>query len=94
MLCYPHLIELDDKIIMFYCGNGFGVSGMGYASINREQMFGGGVIYENRLCTKRFRCCYINEGTSSCSEYIEFTTHKRTYVFCEIKPVFLDRRAA
>lgn len=96
MLCYPHLIELDDKIIMFYCGNGFGVSGMGYASIRREQMFRGGktLIYENRLGAKRFRYCYRNEDTSSGSEYTELTNHKQTYVLREIKPVFLNRRAA
>lgn len=31
MICYPYVIEVDDKLIMFYNGNGFGRSGFGYA---------------------------------------------------------------
>lgn len=33
MVCYPHLAKLHDKYIMFYCGNGFGKSGFGYAEL-------------------------------------------------------------
>lgn len=31
MLCYPSLIQYEDKIYMFYNGNGMGKSGFGYA---------------------------------------------------------------
>jgi hypothetical protein len=31
MLCYPHVIELNDDFVMFYNGNGFGQSGFGFA---------------------------------------------------------------
>lgn len=31
MITYPHIIELDGKIVMFYCGNHFGRDGFGYA---------------------------------------------------------------
>lgn len=34
MVCYPHVVRVDNKIIMFYCGNGFGKSGLGYAELN------------------------------------------------------------
>jgi hypothetical protein len=33
MVCYPHILKLKDEFIMFYCGNGFGYSGFGYATI-------------------------------------------------------------
>ena len=33
MICYPHVVKIDDKIIMFYCGNGFGQAGLGYAEL-------------------------------------------------------------
>lgn len=33
MVCYPHIFELDGKIYMLYCGNGFGQSGFGYAEL-------------------------------------------------------------
>lgn len=33
MVCYPHVMELDGRYIMFYCGNGFGVGGLGYAEL-------------------------------------------------------------
>ena len=31
MVCYPYVIVVKNKIIMFYNGNGFGQSGIGYA---------------------------------------------------------------
>lgn len=31
MICYPHIIKNNDKHVMFYCGNGFGKTGFGYA---------------------------------------------------------------
>lgn len=31
MTCYPAVIEIDGRIVMFYNGNGFGQSGFGYA---------------------------------------------------------------
>lgn len=33
MVCYPHVIEVDNKLLMFYCGNGFGEGGFGYAGL-------------------------------------------------------------
>jgi len=35
MVCYPFLIEEDDSFIMFYNGNGFGNTGIGYARKNK-----------------------------------------------------------
>jgi len=31
MVCYPYVLEFDGKTHMFYNGNGFGRSGIGYA---------------------------------------------------------------
>ena len=31
MLCYPYVVNLGDKLMMFYNGNSFGKSGFGYA---------------------------------------------------------------
>lgn len=31
MVAYPHVVEVSDKLMMFYNGNGFGQSGIGYA---------------------------------------------------------------
>lgn len=31
MICYPYVVNHNDKLIMFYNGNGFGKSGFGYA---------------------------------------------------------------
>lgn len=31
MICYPYVVEANDKLYMFYNGNGFGQSGFGYA---------------------------------------------------------------
>jgi hypothetical protein len=33
MICYPHVVKRDDSLIMFYCGNGFGATGFGYAEL-------------------------------------------------------------
>jgi predicted GH43/DUF377 family glycosyl hydrolase len=33
MICYPHIVKVEDKYIMFYNGNGFGKSGFGYAEL-------------------------------------------------------------
>ncbi len=33
MICYPNIIELHNKTVMFYCGNYFGKSGFGYAEL-------------------------------------------------------------
>ncbi len=31
MICYPHIVKVNNKYIMLYNGNGFGKSGFGYA---------------------------------------------------------------
>lgn len=36
MICYPHITQIDGKTIMFYCGNGFGVGGLGYAELQSD----------------------------------------------------------
>lgn len=33
MICYPYVFQIDDRIIMLYCGNYFGKSGFGYAEL-------------------------------------------------------------
>ena len=33
MLAYPHVVKVEDKLLMFYNGNGFGQSGFGYATL-------------------------------------------------------------
>ncbi len=33
MQAYPYVLELDGKIYLFYCGNGFGKEGFGYAEL-------------------------------------------------------------
>lgn len=33
MVCYPDIIQINNKTIMFYCGNGFGRDGFGYAEL-------------------------------------------------------------
>lgn len=35
MICYPHVIEVGSKLLMFYCGNGFGSEGFGYAELKQ-----------------------------------------------------------
>jgi predicted GH43/DUF377 family glycosyl hydrolase len=36
MLCYPHVVEAGEHFYMFYCGNGYGVHGLGVARASRE----------------------------------------------------------
>lgn len=36
MVCYPHVVEVEGKYVMFYCGNGFGKGGFGYAELIKE----------------------------------------------------------
>ena len=31
MICYPYVVVVDDRTYLFYNGNGFGQTGMGYA---------------------------------------------------------------
>jgi hypothetical protein len=31
MICYPCVVEVDGRTLMFYNGNGFGQTGFGYA---------------------------------------------------------------
>jgi hypothetical protein len=33
MIEYPHIARINDKYIMFYCGNHFGKEGFGYAEL-------------------------------------------------------------
>ena len=33
MITYPHVAKINEKIIMFYCGNDFGREGFGYAEL-------------------------------------------------------------
>ena len=33
MLCYPQMAEIDGRVLLFYCGNGFGQAGLGIAEL-------------------------------------------------------------
>lgn len=33
MVCYPHVVEINNQIYMFYCGNNFGEYGFGYTKL-------------------------------------------------------------
>lgn len=33
MVCYPSVVKIKEKYLMFYCGNGYGESGFGYAEL-------------------------------------------------------------
>jgi hypothetical protein len=33
MICYPHIVEVDGRSLMFYCGNYFGREGFGCAEL-------------------------------------------------------------
>ena len=41
MICYPHVAKIGEKIIMFYCGNGFGQGGLGYAELSQPDILVG-----------------------------------------------------
>ena len=32
-ICYPHIVELKDRFVMFYCGNNYGKAGLGAATL-------------------------------------------------------------
>lgn len=38
MLCYPFVLEYDNKYWMFYNGNGFGATGFGYATLDNQNI--------------------------------------------------------
>ena len=38
MVCYPHILKIDGKYQMFYCGNGFGFEGFGYAELDGNEL--------------------------------------------------------
>lgn len=38
MICYPSVVKVNDKLIMFYCGNGFGKEGIGYAECDLNEL--------------------------------------------------------
>lgn len=38
MICYPHIVKVDNRYYMFYNGNGFGKSGFGYAECVVEDL--------------------------------------------------------
>jgi hypothetical protein len=33
MICYPYVLRIDGRTLMFYNGNGFGQTGFGYAQL-------------------------------------------------------------
>jgi hypothetical protein len=33
MMCYPYVMDIENRTVMFYCGNGFGKGGLGYAEL-------------------------------------------------------------
>lgn len=37
MQCYPYIVRVEDKIWLFYNGNGFGRTGIGYAEYQQER---------------------------------------------------------
>lgn len=37
MTCYPFVMSIDNRIVMFYNGNGFGKSGFGYAILEEKR---------------------------------------------------------
>ena len=38
MLCYPFILERNEDFFMFYNGNGYGASGLGFARISRRML--------------------------------------------------------
>jgi hypothetical protein len=37
MICYPHIVKVNERFLMFYNGNGFGKTGFGYAELELDQ---------------------------------------------------------
>jgi hypothetical protein len=33
MMAYPYVVKVDDRVLMFYNGNGFGAAGFGVAEL-------------------------------------------------------------
>lgn len=44
MLCYPDVVKINQKIVMFYCGNGFRQGGTGYAELQDAESLQSDVI--------------------------------------------------
>ena len=38
MVCYPHVLKINYNYQMFYCGNGFGFEGFGYANLEGNKL--------------------------------------------------------
>ena len=38
MIAYPYVIQVDDRILLFYNGNGFGQTGIGYAQLEQSSL--------------------------------------------------------
>ena len=36
MICYPYVLKVKERLIMFYCGNNFGLNGFGYALLDNQ----------------------------------------------------------
>lgn len=36
MVCYPDVVSVDERVLMFYNGNGFGETGFGFAVLERD----------------------------------------------------------
>ena len=36
MIGYPNILQVDDKVYLFYCGNQFGTKGFGYAELSHK----------------------------------------------------------
>lgn len=37
MICYPQVVQIGERVVMFYCGNGFGQGGLGYAELDESE---------------------------------------------------------
>jgi predicted GH43/DUF377 family glycosyl hydrolase len=36
MICYPDVLQINNDLVMFYCGNNYGKEGFGYAKLKNE----------------------------------------------------------